>query len=203
MKTPATSPLKILIAKESIELTLVFRHYLFMSLKISAHVILVLSLNLVLGGCATLMSGTEQELTIQSNVEGAQIFFGESLVGETPAKIRIPRRINRALTLKKPGYAETKLWLPTQMESNFWINIPLTLVVVGSFGITTDLVDNAAWKYAPDAYFVNMKSEGQSYEDYLKEIKRNQFLVINQFRLQKDIPRRSGESLETLLFLQR
>lgn len=57
----------------------------------SAQAIGVLVLGLTLAGCATIISGSTQLLTVNANVQGAEVYLNNQLLGTTPLSVNIKR----------------------------------------------------------------------------------------------------------------
>jgi hypothetical protein len=108
--------------------------------------IYVLSLMVLASACATIVKGTSQSVSINSNVRGATIIVnGKTLSGTTPYNGPIERKSGTTVTLQKEGYEAKTVTLTTEVESVFWGNI----ILGGGIGSTTDLASGAMYYYAP------------------------------------------------------
>ena len=114
--------------------------------------ILVLSAicaNLVWGS-ATVISGSTQTVTFNSEPEGAKVMIDGVQKCKTPCSLTLKRNKYDNVTFKKDGY-QTKT---VPLESSF--NGVALLNVLWDFS-TTDMITGAAFEYAPNEYFVEMK----------------------------------------------
>jgi hypothetical protein len=107
----------------------------------------ILALMLV-GGCATIASGTTQVVTIDSNVPGADVAVNGMPVGRTPYTGPIKRGSTTTVSVTNGGYQPKTITLSTEVEPIFWGNI----ILGGFFGSTTDAGTGAMYKYAPATY---------------------------------------------------
>ncbi len=103
-------------------------------------------------GCATILTGTTQRLTIDSTPQGADIVIDGRLMGQTPADIRIDRNINafidngRDIRLEKQGYVPDGYYLGTDLQPVAILNIfnPLFWAI--------DAATGAIMRYDSDYY---------------------------------------------------
>lgn len=111
--------------------------------------ILLSSLTLLLSGCATVISGTNQTLTFNSNVDGVNVYVDGALIGQTPVSASFKKNKVQTVMFTKEGYETvtrevTKEFDPVAALSFFW-----------DFS-TTDFVTGAVYEYAPNAIYVEM-----------------------------------------------
>ncbi|MHA1541229.1 MAG: PEGA domain-containing protein [Alphaproteobacteria bacterium] len=114
--------------------------------------ILILGL-IVLGGCASIIDGEMQQVSINSNVKGASILVNGMQVGKTPFVGQIKRQKNVILILKKRGYPDKQFPLQTSINPTFFGNII-------SGGTTGGLIDysSGSWvEYSPNMIYVTME----------------------------------------------
>ena len=71
-------------------------------------IITILVLTFFLQGCGTLIHGTRQNITINSNPSGAKVAIGRLKV-RTPATVSLARRRNYIITAKKEGYEDSQV----------------------------------------------------------------------------------------------
>ena len=101
-------------------------------------------------GCASIVTGGKQPITINSNVPGAVVAVNGQRIGTTPYVGEIKRDSATNVTVSKIGYFPQTIVLATTLEPWFWGNILLG----GVFGSSTDAGTGAMNKYAPDSYVV-------------------------------------------------
>ncbi len=115
----------------------------------------------LLSGCASMQSGTTQEVKISSNPEGADVFVAVSKdnqyvnkvkVGQTPMTVRLARK-DGVVILEKDGFQQTVVPMNRGMNSWVWGDILLTSPLSTSIDTST----GAAYEYDPGEYMVDMK----------------------------------------------
>ena len=85
--------------------------------------ILIVASLLSISGCATIVSGTTQSVTIQSTPAGASVFIDGVEKGVTPLTLELKRKADTTLKVSKEGYQDVTMPLPTKFNSMFWGNI--------------------------------------------------------------------------------
>lgn len=100
--------------------------------------------------CATILSGSKQKVTFQSNVPG-KVYQNLSEIGKTNEVIKIKRKdITKLYTIKADGFDDKKIELPIQGNPVFFVNILFGVFVTGYFDLLfcghmkTDKVINVA-----------------------------------------------------------
>lgn len=117
-------------------------------------------------GCATIIKGDQQPLSVNSNVEGAELFLDGAKIGETPYIGTVERKKEMAiLEVKKDGYSSKRVVLDSTIEPVFWVNI----ISGGVFGSTTDYVSESMFKFAPATLNVDLEKESASAESTEEE----------------------------------
>lgn len=127
------------------------------------HVALVALIGLVAitsTGCATLMSGTDQMVTIYSYPPGAQVRIGHQS-GITPATFRIPKGEDYPIEISQ-GPDHRVIPLERTVDRMTWLNAIPPLWP----GFLIDHRSGATYKYAPDVITVDFRmapSDGTAY----------------------------------------
>ncbi|MFL6659427.1 MAG: PEGA domain-containing protein [Massilia sp.] len=118
----------------------------------------------LVSGCASMQSGTTQEVKISSNPVGATVYTGTRskdnptvmlnrvAVGKTPLTVRISRK-DGAIAVEQDGYQPVQLGLTTKMNSWVWGDILLGSPLSTSIDTST----GAANEYDPGEFMVDMK----------------------------------------------
>jgi PEGA domain len=71
-------------------------------------------------GCATIVNGRTQAVTVTSEPSGAQVFIGSQLVGVTPARVELKRRdAHIVLRLEKEGFSREEIALKRSVSA--WV----------------------------------------------------------------------------------
>jgi hypothetical protein len=132
-------------------------------------------------GCATVFTGTNQMISINSNVEGAEVRIDGNVVGTTPYSGHV-RKASGAKTvlISKPGYQSQQVSLHAAINP-----VAIMSIVFWDLG-TTDFLSGAAWEYTPNSYYVNLlkadRSANSSQEIRVKEyamVRHRQIVVPN------------------------
>jgi hypothetical protein len=104
----------------------------------------VLSVALVVSGCATIVHGTSQAIPFSSNPEGAEVFVNGSARGVTPTTVTLPRSSSSYnVVYKKAGYDDTSDNLRSSISGYYFMNI----ILGGIVGLVLDAVDGAWYDY--------------------------------------------------------
>ena len=105
-----------------------------------------LSLTLLMSSCATIISGSKQNVKFSSNPSTATIFIDEVEVGKTPFEIKLARKSQHSVMLKLEGYQtyETKL---TKNFNGWYIG---NILIGGIIGLIIDPITGAMYNLSPD-----------------------------------------------------
>lgn len=167
----------------------------------SISIILIVALSTVVTGCATIASGTTQEVTFQSTPAGALVKVNGKPIGETPITVQLDKKADQTLTFEKDGYKTFSTAMTTTTDGWFWGNI----IIGGLLGSTTDMASGAINEYAPSQYIVTLEEQAMSqFETGTKLSKRENarhFLFVNYEKLQQDLSRNGGETLDSVLYM--
>lgn len=147
-------------------------------------------------GCATIVSGTTQLMTVNSNVDGADIYLDDNKIGTTPYTGEVKKN-RKTLRVELEGYQTETLALSKSLEPWFWGNI----IIGGTIGSITDFATGAAFQYAPASYRVELQSAGQSAADFQKQVRVVWFAMIYIDEISRDISQGGGDYLSALVAL--
>ncbi len=105
-----------------------------------------LALVLLTTSCATIVSGSKQNVKFSSNPSTATIFIDEVEVGKTPFEIKLARKSEYSIMIKLEGYQtyETKL---TKKFNAWYIG---NILFGGLIGIIIDPITGAIYNLSPD-----------------------------------------------------
>lgn len=102
---------------------------------------------------ATIISGTNQNVAFNSNPEGATVMIDGVKTCTTPCTISVPKGFReKTVSMSKEGYETYTVPMTTSYDGVALANIFWDLS-------TTDLITGAAWKYAPNSYFFELKKK--------------------------------------------
>lgn len=110
------------------------------------YILLTFVLTLATSGCATLLDGTTQNVTFNSQPNGVKIVLNGTPLGVTPLTTQIERSDEIVILAQKDGYQDQKIALQTKVNTYFWGNI----ITGGFFGSTTDSLSGAMVEYSPN-----------------------------------------------------
>jgi hypothetical protein len=154
-------------------------------------------LALTLSGCATIISGSNQVITVNSDVPGAQVTLNGAPLGLTPLIASIKRGQEGVLSVQMPGYVPFQAPITKKVNGIFFVNI----LSGGVFGSSTDYSTGAMYAYEPDAYFVTMAPVGMA-PPVATEWKRKEdvraFVLLNSEALARDLANGQGEHVDAL-----
>lgn len=109
-------------------------------------------LSLLVSACGTVFSGTQQNVTINTNVSGTKVFVNGMPICSTPCAIDLKRnQSNTIITVKKNGYEDATVVLSSQIN-------PVSIINLSSiYSWTTDFLSGGVWRYSPDAVYIEME----------------------------------------------
>ena len=104
----------------------------------------------LISSCATVLQGTNQSITVDSDPRGATVFVAGQQMGQTPVTFTVnKRRSAPEMRVELEGHRTQSRPLTTSYDPVAILNIFWDLS-------TTDLITGAAWKYNPDSYFFRL-----------------------------------------------
>ena len=120
----------------------------------------------ITAGCATIAGGATQEITVNSNPPGADIFSAKlnkdgsigphvSLGTQTPGVITLVKRGEWVIILKKEGYKDYTL-TPTKAMSPWFIG---NVLIGGLIGSSVDSSTGSINVYDPDSVLADLEPE--------------------------------------------
>lgn len=113
----------------------------------------LLALFLITTGCASMFSGTEQDMSFKSEPEGATVYVDGLEKGKTPLQVKLRKDEFKNVTFKKTGYHDEVITLHAKFD-------PLGLLnLLTSTGFTIDALTGAMFEYAPGQYLVKLKKQ--------------------------------------------
>jgi len=114
--------------------------------------------------CATVFSGTEQELSLDSKPSHAQfriVSAGggvgstsglEAAAGVTPAKVKLSRKSEYIIKVRAEGYQEASVKL--NQSFNGWTICSYLCFVIPA---AVDVVTGAMWDFKPDSFMITLQ----------------------------------------------
>jgi hypothetical protein len=114
----------------------------------------VLVAALAMPACGTLMGGTMQPISVQSNPAGAQIETQPaSTTAQTPATLSLERKTAYTLTVTRTGYAKKQIALERQMRTG----VLIADIILFPIGVIVDAVTGAWYKLSPSPITIQLE----------------------------------------------
>ena len=104
-----------------------------------------LAITLLLSSCATVMSGSKQNVKFTSNPSSATVFIDEVEVGKTPFEMKLTRKSEHQVLIKLEGYQTYQTSLTKKLNGWFFGNI----LIGGLIGIIIDPITGAMYNLTP------------------------------------------------------
>lgn len=124
-----------------------------------------LALTFLMTSCATIVSGSKQNVKFSSNPTSATIFIDEVEVGKTPFEIKLARKSEHSVMLKLEGYQTYQTKLTKKFNAWFLGNI----LIGGLIGIIIDPITGAIYNLSPDEINAQM-SKGTAFKSNGKDV---------------------------------
>ena len=103
-----------------------------------------------ISGCASVINGVSQNLTFNSDPEGASVMIDGLEMGVTPVSLELPKNKYSNVLFRKEGYKTISVPLKKEFDAVAIIDIFWDLS-------TTDFLTGAIYQYAPEQYMVTMQ----------------------------------------------
>lgn len=106
----------------------------------------------ILPGCATIFTGTHDDVTFNSEPEGARVFIDGIERGRTPTTIGVSRSAfnDTEVTLRMDGYEDRTFLLDKSFNAVSILNL------FGLLGWAVDFATGAVMKYDPKGYDITL-----------------------------------------------
>lgn len=109
-----------------------------------------------LTGCATIISGSNQKVNVNSTPSGAMARVDGNLAGVTPTIFTLERKVDHTVEISKVGYRTATVILRHTMNGATAGNI----LAGGFIGIGVDAISGAMYKLVPDRVDVTLEKQG-------------------------------------------
>lgn len=104
----------------------------------------------LLTGCASIISGTSQDITFDSNPQGAKVYLNGKIMGTTPFTFSASKNKYHTLRVEKEGFTSINRTVEKSFDGVAVINIFWDLS-------TTDALTGAIYKYDESNYFFDLQ----------------------------------------------
>ena len=134
-------------------------------MKILLNIFIIILITIFGVSCASLISGTSQDIYINSNPEGATIYDGGLKVGRTPATITIKKSGlgDKEITLTLEGYERRTFVLRKSFDAVAILNL------AGILGWAVDFATGAIMKYDRTSYDIDLDPKAFNIEELEKD----------------------------------
>jgi len=105
-------------------------------------------------GCATIISGSAQQMIVSSQPPGARVFVDGAYTGVTPMTLLLRTERNHTVTLQHEGFQDA-----TAPVARGFNPVALLNLVIVVFWVV-DLASGALWRFPPNAIYVAMQPIG-------------------------------------------
>jgi len=126
-----------------------------------------LALSLMVTSCATIFSGTTQNVRISSNPPSATIFIDEVEAGQTPLVLKLKRNRVHFVKMKLDGYPTYQTRLTQKFNAWCFGNV----FIGGVIGMVVDISTGAMYNLSPGVINVSMDN-GSTDELPLKTVQK-------------------------------
>lgn len=125
--------------------------------------LLVLILCLIISqGCATIIHGKKQEITIDSTPRGADAVINNKMKVKTPSTVTLERKYTYRIEVSKPGYQPQTTHLDKNFSAWYLLNIPfIGAAGAGLVGLILDAVNGSMWNLDPGQTSFILEPNGQ------------------------------------------
>ena len=158
-----------------------------------------LVISIFLTGCATIFSGTSDEISFSTNVDPVRVYIDGLNVGNTPIKVAVEKKVGsgRLVRFEKDGYKTEEFNLKNKFDTIAILDITS---VITSGGI--DVLTGAMMEYSPKQYHIEMLEDNQAIPAIKsKQIQFASFVLTNADAIKEDLASGGGEALDALLLL--
>ena len=153
--------------------------------------LLILSILILTSSCATIMTGKTQEVTFDSEPQGAEVTVNGRVIGKTPTTIQLDKKTDQSVSFKLEGYKTQTRTLETKVSAWFMGNI----VLGGFIGSTTDGITGGMHEYSPNQYYITLSKYNNVSTTIFgsDKAKVKEFIVVSYSSLKVDLSRGKGD----------
>lgn len=97
-------------------------------------------------GCASIINGKTQQISITSDPPEAQVAIDDADRGTTPLSMELSRKDRHTITVKLSGYKTQEIALDRKVSGWVWGNI----IFGGLIGLAVDAISGGMYKITPE-----------------------------------------------------
>ncbi len=131
---------------------------------------LVIAIICLTTGCATIIHGSGQDVSISSNPSSATVIIDNQNMGKTPLTTRLTRKDNHTIKIELPGYMPYETKFTRKVDA--WI--AGNIVFGGLIGLAVDAITGGMYKLTPNQIQAELRNKTAS----VKNIKNGVFLTV-------------------------
>ena len=159
--------------------------------------IILAALSILSSGCASIVTGTDQKVTFDSEPDGATVSVSGRVLGKTPVTASVDKDKNQSFSFEKDGFKTHTAQLSTSTTPWFFGNI----VFGGLPGSTTDSVSGAIYEFSPDQYFITLTPDTPTGVSSSAPRRIKEIIIAFSGEFRKQLAAGGGEYVETVLSL--
>ncbi|MDF1667276.1 MAG: PEGA domain-containing protein [Planctomycetota bacterium] len=112
-------------------------------------------------GCATILTGTHQKISVDSNPKGAIVATDGHTRARTPAVVSLTRWHSGDIVVSKEGYHPKHIVMHRTLNPYALLDLPWFLlgVVPGIVAVGVDIGTGAIWEYNPEMIYADLESK--------------------------------------------
>jgi hypothetical protein len=117
-----------------------------------------IGLGLIVVGCATIIHGTNQNVSFSSTPTGAMVTVDNIPRGNTPTVVKLSRKENHVVKIELAGYQPFELTITRKASGWVWGNI----IFGGIIGLAVDAITGGMYKLTPELVSASLTGGGSS-----------------------------------------
>jgi len=118
----------------------------------------LIALVLITSHCATIVRGTSQDFTTNSDPSGARILVNDEDKGTTPTTLTLKRNRSHKIVFRLDGYEDVTV----NLDRKFMVGWPIfgNIFSFGLIGIVVDVANGSAYQLTPEELDVTLRRTG-------------------------------------------
>ena len=112
----------------------------------------IITTGVLLTGCAGIIKGTDQTVTLTSEPSNATVMIDGQNRGKTPLSIKLKKNAYSSIMIKKDGYRTITRPLEKKFDGTAILNVFWD-------SSTTDMITGAAYEYEPNSYHFELEKQ--------------------------------------------
>ncbi|SCY08623.1 PEGA domain-containing protein [Thiohalorhabdus denitrificans] len=136
---------------------------------------------LLLTGCASIVSGRNEQVSFESEPEGAKVEVDGRTLGRTPLTANLEKDSGQIIKVSKEGYETETMELDTSVNPWFFGNV----ILGGLPGSTTDAATGSIYEYKQNHYLVTLNEKGTTEGVASDGQKIKKYVLLNFDKLQE------------------